>query len=90
MLVKARRTARPAMVTTAAGRRRRARRSQKRAGERRPVAPHSPRANVVMRKPERVKNVETPRNPPRAAPKPWWKHMTAARAMARMPSSAGT
>ena len=43
-----------------------------------------------MRKPDSVKNVETPRNPPGAHSNRWWKHRTPSRATARNPSRAGT
>ena len=43
-----------------------------------------------MRNPDRVKNTETPRNPPRTAGIPAWKQNTATTASPRIPSSAGT
>ena len=43
-----------------------------------------------MRKPDSVKNVETPRKPPFAQPKPPWYSSTAIRETARRPSSAPT
>jgi len=54
----------------AAGSKRRNRRAQKARRRMRPVAVASVSSRVVMRKPDSVKNVLTPRNPPRAQPKP--------------------
>jgi hypothetical protein len=43
-----------------------------------------------MRKPDRVKNVDTPNMPPGTKVKPWWYSSIAATATPRIPSSPGT
>ena len=65
-------TAMAAMVASAAGSRRRNRRSQKRPSEMRPCLACSPSRTEVMRKPERVKKVETLRKAPAAQPPSAW------------------
>jgi hypothetical protein len=51
--------------------------------------PHSRRSRLVIRKPDRVKKIDTPRKPPLAHENPPWKHSTATTASPRSPSSAG-
>ena len=64
-------------ATSAAGSSRRARADQKRRSEIRPFWWFSTRSSEVMRKPDSVKKVETPRNPPFAQPNPPWYSRTA-------------
>ena len=77
-------------ATSAAGSSRRARADQKRRSEIRPFWWFSTRSSEVMRKPDSVKNVETPRKPPFAQPNPPWYSRTAISETARRPSSAPT
>ena len=60
------------IVTSAAGRSRRTRRTQNEPRLISPVSTRSVSSNDVMRKPESVKNAETPRNPPRSQSIPAW------------------
>src|SRR3954463_8595853 len=70
-------------VTSAAGRRRRARRAQKRGSETRPVSPTSRSSCAVMRKPEITKKTSTPTKPPRSTAGHTWKTTTSSTAIAR-------
>jgi len=54
-----------------------------------PVAECSASSNDVIKKPDRVKNVDTPRYPPLIQETPPWNTSTASTASARTPSSAG-
>ncbi len=56
----------------------------------RPSALNSQISSIVIRKPDTVKKVETPRNPPRAQLNPPWNSSTAATATPRSPSSPGS
>jgi hypothetical protein len=60
------------MAASAAGRRRRARCSKNLGSDTRPVRACSPRTTVAMRKPDRVKNVDTVNMAPDTNVTPWW------------------
>jgi hypothetical protein len=77
-------------VTRSGGVSRRMRRSQNRRRSIPSSRSHSPRSRRVIRNPDRVKNVDTPRKPPEAQATPPWKSSTATTATARSPSNAGT
>ncbi len=78
-----------ATATSAAGISRRARRSQNAANRIRPWLRKSASSSRVIRKPERVKNSETPRKPPLAHENEPWKNSTSSTANPRRPSSGG-
>ncbi len=82
-------TTTPARQSSDAGMRRRYRRNQNRRRSMRPSALNSQISSIVIRNPDTVKNVDTPRNPPRAHPNPAWNSSTAATATPRSPSSPG-
>jgi hypothetical protein len=77
-------------VSIAAGSSRRARRAQNAGRSIRPVSCRSRNSSVVIRKPDSVKNSDTPRNPPIATGHPAWKAITPATATPRRPSRAGS
>src|SRR3954447_5375859 len=77
------------MAARAAGINRRNRRPQNARRATRPVPARSASNNDVIKNPDRVKNVETPKNPPRAHENPEWNNNTAATATPRNPSTAG-
>jgi len=78
-----------AMATSDAGSRRRARRTQNDRRSTRPLLACSITRREVMRKPDRVKNVETARKAPDAKPMSAWTTKMASRARARRPSMPG-
>jgi hypothetical protein len=54
-----------------------------------PVSRRSASTRLVMRKPDSVKNTDTPRRPPLAQPMRPWNRRTARRDRPRRPSRAG-
>ena len=75
------------IVSSAAGMSLRRRRSQNARNDTRPDRACSPTISEVMRNPESVKKVDTPRNPPGVTPVPEWYMTTASTARPRRPSS---
>jgi hypothetical protein len=88
-VVRTRPTATTARVINAGGSSRLARRRQNAGNEKCPVVTTSLRISVPINIPERVKNSETPRNPPLAWSMPRWNATTATTASPRRPSSPG-
>ena len=78
-----------ARVASAAGMRRRRRRAQNLSKSIEWEPSNSRTRRFVIRNPESVKNVETPRKPPSAQVKPPWNNSTPMTAMPRIPSRAG-
>ena len=78
-----------AIAATAAGMSRRNRRTQNSPRAILPSRACSASRSEVIKKPDRVKNVETPRNPPDAQANSPWNTRTAATARPRKPSRAG-
>jgi hypothetical protein len=78
------------MVNQEAGRRRLNLREKKPRRLTPPELRHSLIIKDVIRNPDKVKNVDTPRKPPGAQEKRAWKRSTAITARARRPSSEGS